>query len=314
MLKHYFQLFRISNIFTVPPDILAGYFVTVINNLTMVNYYNILLLVFSSIFLYIGGMITNDLFDIKNDKLEWPTRPLVSGKIKESTTILLTIFFFGLGVFLASLLTFTSTIISIFLVIMILSYNFKLKNGLLRPFFMGGIRALNIIYGSTSNYDFLKILSYDNNIGLIYSNLINLMILTSAVFIHIFTLTWLSKRETELEDKQFQKPLNLKKIYNNYLFLFIFILILAVLFLPNKYFFIGFFITFLLSITIIFFIKINKKKYGYIDIQFLVKNMIILLIMLDSSFIAGSNAIYMAFLSLSLIIPCLFIGKKIQMT
>jgi 4-hydroxybenzoate polyprenyltransferase len=314
LLKYYFQLFRIPNIFTVPPDILAGYFVTTINNIVIINYYNILLLVFSSSFLYVGGLITNDLFDKKIDKIERPNRPVASGKIKVSTTIFLAILFFGSGIFLASLLTFTSTIISILLVIMILSYNSGLKNGLPRPFMMGGIRTLNIIYGSTSNYDFFKNLTFDIEPNFINAYSINLIILTSAIFIHIFTLTWLSKRETENENKQFNKSLDLKKIYNTYLFFFVVILVLGLIFLPNKYFYLEFFIAFLLSITTIFYNKIIKKKYGYLDIQFIVKNMIVLLILLDSSFVAGSHGLYIGLLSLSMLIPCLFIGRIIHMT
>ena len=314
MLKYYFQLFRIPNIFTVPPDILAGYLVTTINNLIIIDYYNILLLIFSSIFLYVGGMITNDLFDINIDKIERPSRPVASGKIKVSSTVLLAILFFGSGILLASFLNITSTTISILLVIMILSYNIRLKNGLSRPFVMGGIRILNIIYGSTSNYDFFKNLHYNIEPNFINPSLINLIILTSAIFIHIFTLTWLSKREVDKENKQFDKSLDLKKIYTTYLFFFIIILVLGLVFLPNKYFYLEFFIAFLLSITIIFHRQIIKKKYDYLDIRFIVKNMIILLILLDSSFVAGSSGLYMGLLSLSMLIPCLFVGRKVYMT
>ncbi len=272
------------------------------------------MLVFSSIFLYIGGMISNDLFDIKIDKIERPDRPVASGKIKVSTTVLFTILFFVSGIFLASLVTFTSTIISILLVIMILSYNIRLKNGLTRPFLMGGIRTLNIIYGSTPNHDFFKVLPSYVEPNFINASFINLTILISAVFIHIFTLTWLSKRETDTEDKQFNKSLDLKKIYNTYVFFFIVILVLGLIFLPNKYYYLGFFIAFLLSITIIFYNPIVKKKYGCLNIQFIVKNMIILLILLDSTFVAGSNGLYMGLLSLSMLIPCLYIGRKVHMT
>jgi 4-hydroxybenzoate polyprenyltransferase len=316
LLKHYFQLFRISNIFTVPPDILAGYFVTTINNLTLVNYQNILILVFSSIFLYIGGLITNDLFDIKIDKIERPNRPLVSGNIKESTIILLSILFFGTGIFLAFLLTFATVVISIVLVIMILLYNYRLKNGKLRPFLMGGIRALNVIYGSTTTYIFFTTTNYDFfETSFINTTTTNLLIVSFAIFFHIFTLTLLSKRETENENKQYKNSLNLKNIFIVYLIIFIIILFIGITFVPNKYPFLVFFIAFLLSITIIFYNKINnRKKYGYRDIKFLVKYMIILLILLDTSFVAGSNGIYMGLLSISMIFPCLIIGKKVHMT
>jgi 4-hydroxybenzoate polyprenyltransferase len=261
-------------------------------------------------------MVTNDLFDINKDKLERPNRPLPSGKIKESIAISLATLFFGLGILLALLLTFTSTIIAISLVVMILLYNLRMKNGFLRPFFMGGIRSLNIIYGASSNYEFLRFLDYgiDTTAGLIYNTHINLFILTAAIFIHVFTLTLLSKRETEAENKQFKKSLELNKIYRSYLFLLIVLTFLGTVFLPNKFLFLTFSVLFLASITVIFFTITGKKNYGHMDIQFLVKNMLVLLIPLDASFIAGSSGVYMGVVSLSMIIPCIAIGKKVKMT
>jgi 4-hydroxybenzoate polyprenyltransferase len=259
-------------------------------------------------------MVTNDLFDINRDKLERPNRPLPSGKIRESIAISLAIIFFGLGILLALLLTFTSTIIAISLVLMILFYNFKIKNGSLRPFFMGGIRSLNIIYGASSNYEFLRFLNYGIDTSLVYNTHINLLILTSAIFIHVFTLTLLSKRETEVENKQFNKSLELKKIYRNYLFLLVVLTFLGTIFLPNKFLFLTFSVLFLASITLIFFTIIGKKNYGHMNIQFLVKNMLVLLIPLDASFIAGSSGVYLGLVSLSMIIPCIAIGKKVKMT
>jgi 4-hydroxybenzoate polyprenyltransferase len=314
LLKHYFQLFRISNIFTVPSDILAGYFVASLFDIDIVSYHSITFLVFSSIFLYIGGMVTNDLFDINKDKIERPNRPLSSGKIKESIAISLSILFFGAGILLTLLLTFTSTMIAISLVVMILLYNFKFKDGFLRPFFMGGIRSLNIVYGASPNLEFLKIPNYGTDTSLVYNAFINLSILTAAIFVHVFTLTLLSKRETEVENKQFNKSLGLKKIYRNYLFLFVILTFLGSLFLPNKFLFLTFSALFLAPSTMIFFKKATKKNYGHVDIQFLVKSMLVLLIPLDASFIAGSSGLYMGLVSLSMIIPCMAIGKKVRMT
>jgi hypothetical protein len=273
-----------------------------------------MLLVFSSIFLYIGGMITNDLFDINRDKIERPNRPLSSGKIKRPTAISLSMLFFGMGILLALLLTFTSTIIAISLVVMILLYNFKMKNGSLRPFFMGCIRSLNIVYGASLNFDFLNIQNHGFDIIPIYSTYINLSFLTAAVFVHVFTLTLLSKRETEIENKQFIKSLELKKIFIIYFFLLIMLTFLGTLFLPNKSLFLTYSVLFLTSITIIFFNGTSKKNYGHMDIQFLVKSMLVLLIPLDASYIAGSGGLYMGLLSLGMIIPCIAIGKKVNMT
>ena len=164
------------------------------------------------------------------------------------------------------------------------------------------------IFFTTTNYDFFET-------SFINTTTTNLLIVSFAIFFHIFTLTLLSKRETENENKQYKNSLNLKNIFIVYLIIFIIILFIGITFVPNKYPFLVFFIAFLLSITIIFYNKINnRKKYGYLDIKFLVKYMIILLILLDTSFVAGSNGIYMGLLSISMIFPCLIIGKKVHMT
>jgi hypothetical protein len=42
--------------------------------------------------------------------------------------------------------------------------------------------------------------------------------------------------------------------------------------------------------------------------------MLVLLISLDASYIAGSGGLYMGLISLGMIIPCIAIGKKVSMT
>ncbi len=46
-------------------------------------------------------MVSNDIFDIKVDRLERPTRPLPSGSIRKTNALLLTILMFSLGLILA---------------------------------------------------------------------------------------------------------------------------------------------------------------------------------------------------------------------
>lgn len=314
MLKYYFQLFRISNIFTVPPDILAGYSIALALKANSVNYNDLLIVVFSSIFLYVGGLLTNDLFDLDIDKKERPNRPLPSGKIKKNITIFLSVLFFGFGLFLSLLLSVTSAAVSIVLVIMILSYNYKLKNGVSRPFVMGGIRSLNVIFGATSNNGFLNNFYFNEQLYIDYAVLDNLAIVAFAVFIHIFTLTFLSARETVEEMNKFKKSINLKNVYFIYISIFSLILYFGVIFLPNKITFLSFFIVFLLAVSSIFIKKIRKEKNKPQDIQFIVKNMIVLLILLDSSFVAGYLGFYFGFITSSLLIPCIVIGNRVQMT
>ena len=259
-------------------------------------------------------MITNDLFDISVDKIQRPARPLVLGKINVSTTIILSILFLSSGVLLSFFFKSTTTMISLILVILILLYNYKLKNGPMRPFVMGSIRSANIIYGSSPNNDFLNNTNYGINHDIIFNQTITLITLTIAVFIHIYTLTLLSKRETEDENKELKKKLSLKRIYKNYLFAFIILFSLSVIFIPNKVAFFSFFLVFISIITILFYNRLHKEEYSHYDIQFLVKNMIILLILLDSIFIAGVLGISVVVLTCCLLLPCLIIGKKVNMT
>jgi 4-hydroxybenzoate polyprenyltransferase len=316
LLKYYFQLFRVSNIFTVPPDILAGYFISIINNNTgAANYHYLVILLSSSIFLYVGGLATNDLFDFDIDKKQRPNRPLPSGNIRKRTTAILSVLFLGAGLFLSLFVSVTSTIVSVLLVVMILSYNYRLKNGVLRPFLMGGIRALNVIYGSTSNYGFSLSSSYFYGMhGIDYSVLISLTVATLAAFIHIFTLTLISARETVEEMSKFKKLIDLKSIFFGYLFLFILITSTGIIFLPNKILFLSFIIVFLAAVSFIFYKKGRIKRPETQDIIFIVKNMIVLLIVLDASFVAGVSGFYWGIITASLTIPCVIIGKKIQMT
>jgi 4-hydroxybenzoate polyprenyltransferase len=315
LLKHYFQLFRVSNIFTVPPDILAGYFITVSVKSGGANYNDLVILVFSSIFLYVGGLATNDLFDFDIDKNQRPNRPLPSGNIRKSTTAILSVLFLGAGLLLSLFVSITSTIVSSLLVVMILAYNYKLKNGVSRPFLMGGIRGLNVIYGSTSNYGFSLNANYFYGIdGIDYSIWVSLMIATLAVFIHIFTLTWISARETVEEMKKFKKLINLKNVYFRYLFLFGLIISTGIIFLPDKILFLSFFVVFLAAVSFIFYKKARKDRLETQDIVFIVKNMIVLLILLGASFVAGASGFYMGIITASLLVSCVIIGKRVQMT
>lgn len=310
MLRPYLQLFRISNIFTVPSDIFAGYFTIAVNSQST-NFLNILFLLSSSIFLYIGGMITNDLFDINIDKIERPTRPLPSGKIKISVTIGLSILFLGSGILLASFLSVTSFVISILMTIGILSYNYKIKNGIFRPFLMGGIRSLNIFFGASTVFDFNIFKTGDTffNSFSIYS----LYLSSFAVFCHIFILTTLSSRETDSNNKK--EIVRYLKRYNLFhLAVFTIVLIVGIILIPLKFTFLLFLISYIILILLIFYIAYNSKEGKFNEIQFIVKNMIILLILLNSSFIAGSVGILAGLLFLCLIPPCILVGKRIQMT
>lgn len=317
----YLKLFRISNIFTIPPDIIVG-FLAVSFNLSPSTGYNIsdlFILIFSSIFLYLGGMVSNDLLDIKIDRLERPTRPLVSGEIKKTNALLLTILMFSLGMILASFVNLLALGTSVLLIIGIILYNYRIKKGFFRPYLMAGIRSLNVLYGASFILDMSSQSMLGNGDHMISNTGINSSLLLAlasfAVYFHIFVLTSLSKSETAREFLSAKNVLNIQKIQIAYIIFLLITLSLAIILIPFKLDFLIFILFFLFLINLLF----NKaSKMGSTQneklIIFMVKNMLILLIVLDSAFIAGEAGLFIGSIVALLTIPCIILGKWINMT
>ncbi len=236
---------------------------------------------------------------------------MLLGKISKSTATILSVVFFGLGILLTLLINSISTIVvSLFLVIMIISYNAKIKNGFFRPYLMGGIRATNIVFGASTFFNF----SFFPNSYNLFVPALNLILLSLAVFIHTFTLTWLSKVETKTESDRVNMPLNFKNIYKKYLLILITIFLLGFISMPNNLYYIILFVIYLILVFIIFNVKDYKKNCIFLKVRFIVKYMIVLMVLLDSIFIVGAVGLYPAIISSSMLIPCLILGRKINMT
>ena len=306
----YLKLLRISNIFTVPPDIIVGFLAVSINLSSSAGHSisDLVILIFSSIFLYLGGMVSNDIFDIKVDRLERPTRPLASGSIRKTNALLLTILMFSLGLIIASFVNHSAVGISMLLIIGIISYNYKIKNGFFRPYLMAGIRALNVIYGASFVLD---ISNYSTGL----SSFLLLALASGAVYFHIFILTSLSKSETTREFLRVKHVLNIQRIQIIYLVFLLVSLSLAIILIPLKLDFLIFILFFLILINLLF-NRASKMDNGQGEsvIRFMVKHMLILLIILDSAFIAGEAGLLSGSIVALLTIPCIVLGKWISMT
>src|SRR5262245_2678680 len=86
MLRHWLQLFRVPNLFTVPGDPLAGFLLA-----TGWTHEGRAWLdgraafaVVASVCLYAAGLAMNDLCDLAEDRRDRPARPLASGAIPVS--------------------------------------------------------------------------------------------------------------------------------------------------------------------------------------------------------------------------------------
>jgi 4-hydroxybenzoate polyprenyltransferase len=263
--------------------------------------------------------VSNDLFDIKVDRLERPNRPLPSGKIKKTNALLIAVLMFSLGLILAAFVNHVSFGISLLLIVSILSYNYKFKNGFFRPYLMAGIRSLNVIYGASFIFDVSTTSALENGDYLIsntgFSPFLLLAVASCAVYFHIFILTSLSKSETTKEFFRIKNKLNIQKIQITYLLFLLISLSLAIILIPFKLDFLIFILLFLFLINLLF--KRASKMdstHGEETIKFMVKNMLILLIILDSAFIAGEAGMLAGSIVALLTIPCMITGKWISMT
>lgn len=282
------------------------------------------ILVISSISLYLGGLVSNDLFDTRTDMIERPSRPLPSGKVQKKYAYILLVFFFGTGFSLSLLLNSVAVGISSLLIISILIYNYKLKNGIWRPFLMGGIRALNIVYGfsilfsfSDQYFDMTVLDIIRENIVEMHSNMLLLLVLFS-IFFHIFVLTFVSSRETarEFNSNSNKKKFNIKIILYAYTIFLFMIGWLGLYLLEFKTSYI-FFVLVLGVIVIMIFYQAHLRMLHLevsLKMQFIVKNMIVLLILLDSAFISGISGPLVGIATAFLILPSFLLSKKISMT
>lgn len=149
MLKPWIQIIRPSNVLTAISDVLAGVAIACLflhHDLPEVN--NLILITISSMLLYTGGIVFNDVFDAALDQVERPERPIPSGRIKKSSAAILGAVAFAIGCALAFLVNVSAFSISLAIVLMCLLYNAKAKHHFIAgPIVMGTCRGLNLLLG-----------------------------------------------------------------------------------------------------------------------------------------------------------------------
>lgn len=149
MLKPWIQIIRPSNVLTAISDVLAGVALACLflqQDLPQVN--PLIWITISSMCLYTGGIVFNDVFDAALDKVERPERPIPSGRIKKSAASILGTLAFAIGCILAFQVNMAAFYISLAIVLMCLLYNGQAKHHFLAgPIVMGGCRGLNLLLG-----------------------------------------------------------------------------------------------------------------------------------------------------------------------
>ena len=148
-LKAYLQLTRPANIITAIADILAGVAIATFSFSTEdINPMKVIFLCLSTIGLYGGGIVFNDIFDLELDKIERPERVIPSGKVSKNNAIIFGVLLLALGVFAALANSAVSCLIALFVAICALVYDkYGKHHSFLGPINMGLCRGGNLILG-----------------------------------------------------------------------------------------------------------------------------------------------------------------------
>ncbi|MDZ7934856.1 MAG: UbiA-like protein EboC [Emticicia sp.] len=148
-LKPYLQLTRPANIITAVADILAGVAIATFSfSMEDVNPMKIAFLCISTIGLYGGGIVFNDIFDLELDKIERPERVIPSGKVSEKNAIIFGILLLSMGIFAALANSTISALIALSVAICALVYDkYGKHHSFLGPINMGLCRGGNLILG-----------------------------------------------------------------------------------------------------------------------------------------------------------------------
>lgn len=152
----FLRLMRLANIITAVSDILAG--IAIAGYITyqddsQVQLQPIILLVISTIGLYGGGVVLNDVFDADLDKVERPERPIPSGLISSGAAALLATLLLLTGIAAAAIshpgsLFSSSGLLAIAIALAAVVYDkWGKHHSFLGPLNMGLCRGLNLLLG-----------------------------------------------------------------------------------------------------------------------------------------------------------------------
>ena len=163
----YLRLMRPANLVTAVADILAGFaaassalFVIplVVEETGLLNSVhlsasvkNLLLLSLSTMGLYGGGVVFNDVFDAELDAAERPERFIPSGKVSKENAAVLGIYLTVAGIVLAFLVSVTSGLIALVVAILAIGYDKWGKHTPLGPVNMGLCRGGNLLLGASGS-------------------------------------------------------------------------------------------------------------------------------------------------------------------
>lgn len=182
----FLRLMRPANIVTSVADVLAGIAISGYIFGPEIDFLSIILLCLSTIGLYGGGIVFNDVFDFELDKIERPERAIPSGAVKLSEAIILGLFLLIFGISSAFLHSILSGTIALLIAICALVYNkYSKHHPFIGPLNMGTCRGLNLLLG----------------VSIIAHSLNNSYIIALVPLVYIFSITMISQGEVHGSNK-----------------------------------------------------------------------------------------------------------------
>ena len=298
MLRQYLTLFRLPNVFTAPSNILAGYYAVV--EPANASGLHLAILIICSILLYLSGIVLNDYFDIEVDRRERPLRPLPAGTVSKRKVLLMGIVFIIAANFISLLVSTSTFIIAAILSGTIVSYDYRMKYSVYGPGMMGAARALNVMLGSSPI--FLTTVLNTNNSA-------RVAVVTVSLFLFVFAISRLSRKEIDETDK-------VRTAKGSFLMIFAVLAILIVSGLVGVFLKDLFANLALFAIIMIITFKplLQRQPLSSKDIQRTIKTMVLSIIVLDSAFVSGSAGTAYGLVTLMLIMPAIILSRKFYVT
>ncbi|MDS0276851.1 UbiA family prenyltransferase [Halomicroarcula sp. S1AR25-4] len=145
----YAALVRLPNVFTAPPDVLAGAALVAVMGATA-GPVEVGGLALASAFVYAGGTTLNDYFDANIDAVERPERPIPAGLVSRRRAVVLGVTLLGCGVAVALVAGGPqSSVAAGTLAALVVVYDGVAKGTPLGWGVMGLTRGANVILGTT---------------------------------------------------------------------------------------------------------------------------------------------------------------------
>jgi hypothetical protein len=298
VLRQYLTLFRLPNVFTAPSNILAGYYAVV--EPANASGLHLGILIICSILLYLSGIVLNDYSDIEVDRRERPLRPLPAGTVSKRKVLLIGIVFIIAANFISLLVSTSTFIIAAILSGTIFSYDYRMKYSVYGPGMMGAARALNVMLGSSPIF-LTTVLNINNSA--------RIAVVTISLFVFVFAISRLSRKEIDETDK-------VRTAKGSFLMIFAVLAIIIVSGLVGVFLKDLFANLALFAIIMIITFKplLQRQPLSSKDIQRTIKTMVLSIIVLDSAFVSGSAGTAYGLVTVMLIMPAIILSRKFYVT